>query len=164
MKASVGDRIVIASNHVDGPVRDCVVVELRHGDGTPPYVVEWSDGQTGLMFPGPDAQVLHPPEQVVGEVGAPPVHSGQLVKRWQVEIDVFEAGDDTTAHAVLRSGPPAPLGAEGAAHRNPADSASPDIGDEVAVARALRRLADGLLDAASNDIATVEGHPVRLRT
>jgi Domain of unknown function (DUF1876)/Domain of unknown function (DUF1918) len=161
MKATVGDRIVIASNHVDGPVRDCVVVELRHPDGTPPYVVEWSDnGQTGMMFPGPDAHVLHTADQ---DRPAAPVHSGQLVKKWHVEIDVFEAGDNTTAHAVLRTGAPAPLGAQGEAHRNPHDSQAPAIGDEVAVARALRHLAEGLLEAASSDIAAAEGHPVRLR-
>jgi hypothetical protein len=60
MKASVGDRIVIASNRLDRPARDGRVVECRHEDGTPPYVVEWSDsGQTGLLFPGPDAHVQH---------------------------------------------------------------------------------------------------------
>jgi hypothetical protein len=60
MKASVGDHIVICSNHVDGPVRDGVIVELRHEDGSPPYVVEWADdGHRGLFFPGPDAHVQH---------------------------------------------------------------------------------------------------------
>lgn len=60
MKASVGDRIVIAANHVDGPVRDGEIIELRHGDGTPPYVVQWSDSSDiALFFPGPDARIDH---------------------------------------------------------------------------------------------------------
>src|SRR6185369_14868971 len=60
MKASVGDRIVIASNRLDHPLRDGKIVECPHDDGSPPYVVEWSDtGQTGLFFPGPDAHVEH---------------------------------------------------------------------------------------------------------
>ncbi len=51
MKASVGDRIVVVSTKVDGPVRDGVVVELRHPDGTPPYLVRWSDdGEPALFF------------------------------------------------------------------------------------------------------------------
>ncbi len=60
MKASVGDHIVVASNRADRPARDGTVVEVRHGDGTPPYVVEWSDThETALVFPGPDAHVEH---------------------------------------------------------------------------------------------------------
>jgi hypothetical protein len=60
MKAAVGDRIVIASNHVDGPVRDGRILEVRHEDGTPPYLVEWSDdGHTALVFPGPEARIEH---------------------------------------------------------------------------------------------------------
>ena len=30
-----------------------------HGaDGAPPYVVRWSDGHEGLMFPGADAHIV----------------------------------------------------------------------------------------------------------
>jgi hypothetical protein len=36
----------------------------------------------------------------------------------------------------------------------------PDIGNEVAVARTLRSLADRLLATASDDMSAVEGHPV----
>ncbi len=60
MFASVGDRLVVRSNHVDGPVRDGVILEVRHADGSPPYVVRWSDtGHEALVFPGPDAEVQH---------------------------------------------------------------------------------------------------------
>jgi hypothetical protein len=57
MKASVGDRLVINSTHVDGPVRDGEVLEVRGPNGEPPYLVRWSDGHEGLVFPGPDALV-----------------------------------------------------------------------------------------------------------
>lgn len=58
MRASVGDVIIIASSVVGGHVRDGQVVALRHADGTPPYLVRWSDtGQEGLVYPGPDALI-----------------------------------------------------------------------------------------------------------
>jgi len=58
MRAQVGDRIVIRSPHVDEPVRDGEVLEVRGADGAPPYRVRWSDnGHEGLLFPGPDATV-----------------------------------------------------------------------------------------------------------
>ena len=37
MKASVGDRLVLASSVVDGTVRDGTVIDVRHPDGSPPY-------------------------------------------------------------------------------------------------------------------------------
>lgn len=161
MRASVGDRIVIASNRVEGPLRDGRVVACRHDDGSPPYDVEWSDtGKVGLFFPGPDALVEHSPAD---EPGARPADRATGVsKTWRVEVNVFESGDDTTAHAVLASGLPGVEG-RGSAHRNPHDADQPLIGDEVAVARALHRLADRLLGSASDDISAAEGQPVELR-
>ena len=50
MKATVGDRIVIASNRLDGPVRDGEIVGIRNLDGTPPYLVEWSDTGEQVFF------------------------------------------------------------------------------------------------------------------
>jgi hypothetical protein len=60
MYASPGDRIVIRSRNTGGPVRDAEVLEVRHEDGSPPYLVRWSDtGHEGLFFPGPDAYIDH---------------------------------------------------------------------------------------------------------
>ncbi|HET8663806.1 MAG TPA: DUF1918 domain-containing protein [Nocardioides sp.] len=60
MYAAVGDRLVIHSHHLDAPDRDGEIVEVRHADGSPPYLVRWSDtGHESLMFPGPDATVEH---------------------------------------------------------------------------------------------------------
>ena len=60
MYARRGDRLVIHSRNVDGPVRDAEILEVRHEDGSPPYLVRWSDtGHEALVFPGPDATVQH---------------------------------------------------------------------------------------------------------
>jgi hypothetical protein len=60
MFANVGDRLVIHGHHVGDPERDAEIIEVRHEDGSPPYVVRWTDtGQEGLVFPGPDAFVQH---------------------------------------------------------------------------------------------------------
>jgi hypothetical protein len=84
------------------------------------------------------------------------------VRSWRVDVDVFEMGDHTTAHAVLLAEATGKLDVRGEAYRNPADLAAPEIGDEVAVGRALRHLADRLFEVASSDIAAVEGHPATL--
>ena len=58
MHAQVGDQIVIRSAHVDEPMREGEVLEVRGPDGAPPYRVRWSDtGHEALFFPGPDATV-----------------------------------------------------------------------------------------------------------
>lgn len=60
MRASVGDRIVIHGHHSGEPDRDCEVLEVRGGEGGPPYLVRWGDtGHKGLFFPGSDAAVEH---------------------------------------------------------------------------------------------------------
>jgi hypothetical protein len=62
MQAAVGDRIVVRSRHVGEPARDGEIVEVRGGDGGPPFLVRWSDdGHEGLFFPGPDSIVEHHP-------------------------------------------------------------------------------------------------------
>ena len=55
-----------------------------------------------------------------------------------------------------------PLKGQGLARLRPGDPDVPEIGDEVAVARALRRLSDRLLGAAADDLSQVSGHPVTL--
>ena len=59
MHAKVGDRIVVPGTHVDDPVRDGEVLEVHGTDGTPPYLVRWSDnGHESLVFPGPSAHII----------------------------------------------------------------------------------------------------------
>jgi hypothetical protein len=60
MQASVGDRLVVHSAHVDEHVRSGEIIDVRHEDGSPPYVVRWDDdGHEALVYPGPDATVEH---------------------------------------------------------------------------------------------------------
>jgi hypothetical protein len=165
MRAAVGDRIVIASNSLDRPVRAGRVVEVRHPDGSPPYLVEWSDtGLTGLVFPGPDARVesaAHPvataPAAAEQTVTALP--HGRHVRTWHVEVQLFESERETTAHAVLRSGETTPLRSDGHSHRPEGEPDLPEVGDEIAVGRALHQLGDLLLHNASSDLAAAHGHP-----
>ena len=161
MKASVGDRIVLASSQVDAPVRDGRILEIKGPDGAPPYMVEWSgSGKVALVYPGPDAHV-EPFGNGDGEAAKPAEPT--LVKTWRVQIDIFESGDDTKAHATLTAESPLQVEGHGETHRNAMDKAVAAIGDEVAAARALRRLADSLLSVASEDISTSEGRTVSLR-
>ena len=165
MKAAVGDRIVVAAAMLSGPVRDGEIIEVgSHGE--PPYRVRWSDdGRETLFFPGPGAQVSHhESERPAGAhiTGAAVVPHSQ-VKNWRIDLYLFEHDASTMAHAVLHTGAPTELDSRGEAHRNPSDADVPEIGDEVAAARALRHLADRLLGVASADIEAVEGHEVHLR-
>lgn len=60
MYAKIGDRLVVHSAHVDEPDRDAEILEVQSADGSPPYLVRWSDnGHTALIFPGADAHVEH---------------------------------------------------------------------------------------------------------
>jgi hypothetical protein len=54
----VGDQLVIESRTVDAPRKVGEVLEVHGADGGPPYVVRWSDGHEGLMFPGADAHIV----------------------------------------------------------------------------------------------------------
>lgn len=156
MRASVGDRLVLASSVVDGAVRDGRVVELRHDDGSPPYMVEWSDThERSLVYPGPDAHLEH----LAGEGDSTPATPAVT---WRVQLTLTHDGPETIAQAVLVAGDPDHPGAVGRARRNPEDAPSPVIGDEVAVARALRHLADRLIDEAEDRIEDSTGRPARL--
>ena len=58
MRAKIGDRILIGGHRVGQPDRQCEVLEVRHPNGEPPYVVRWGDtGHEDLFFPGSDATV-----------------------------------------------------------------------------------------------------------
>lgn len=173
MRAEVGDRIVLAAEHVDGPTRDGRVVEVRGADGGPPYLVEWTDGHTGLLFPGPGsvlrvgASVPHarpgapapapapaPNADAAGEPAVP--QPSEPTHEWTIRVSVHP-GDDSIAHAVLVVQGMPDLEATGASHRSPADPADPRIGEEVAVARALRHLADEVLQRATAQVTTSTG-------
>lgn len=160
MKASVGDRIVMAGEQVDRPTRDGEVLEVRGVDGAPPYLVRWSDGHTGLLYPGPGSvlrvQNAGEPMQASAPVAPHPDTAAPTAHQWTVRISLFE-GEDTTARAVLVADPLEGIRATGVSHRRAQDPPAPRIGDEVAVARALRHLADQLLEQATADITASTG-------
>ena len=171
MDAVVGDRIVVAPAMLDGPVRDGEIIDVDK-QGGPPYLARWSDdGRETLFFPGPDAHISHheslpePPtaaETPARAAAATAATRHSHVKNRCVELYLFEQDAATMAHAVLHTDAPTELDSRGEAHRNSSDADVPEIGDEVAAARALRRLADRLLGVASGDIEAVEGHEVHL--
>lgn len=92
-----------------------------------------------------------------------------MTHTWNVVIQLFNADDvethgtETAAHAVLTTSSGTSLEGHGRARRNPDDPEVPEIGEELATARALRDLADRLLDVTSGDISEIEHHPVHLR-
>jgi len=164
MKATVGDRIVVASGIVGGAVRDGVVVACPHDDGSPPYRVQWSDtGEESLVFPGPDSLVRSGDEEP-----APEATTARSVT-WQVQVTLVEASGSTTAEAVLVAGPAehgdvGAIRAVGHSRKDPGDSEVPVIGDEVAAGRALRRLAEALLGQAEQDISAQTGHAAHVHS
>ena len=84
-------------------------------------------------------------------------------KRWSVDIYIDEHDDDTTrAEARLQTPDDTHLKGVGTARRNPADMNVPEIGDELAVARALVDLGQLLLRTTAEDIEDVTHEDVRL--
>jgi hypothetical protein len=84
------------------------------------------------------------------------------VKQWQVVIDIDEHDNRTRAVARLRIQDTEKLTGVGLARRNPADQDVPEIGDELAAARALSELSHNLLDAAAADIEKITHRPAHL--
>jgi hypothetical protein len=86
------------------------------------------------------------------------------MKRWTVEITIDEHEDELRTHAEARlhTGDRTEMRGRGTARRNPSDREVPEIGDELAVARALSDLAHNLLDAAAGDIEAVTSRPAEL--
>jgi hypothetical protein len=163
MKALVGDRIIIAGTRVDDPVRDGEVLEVRGSDGGPPYTVRWSDGHTGLVYPGPGSvrKVEHGAGPLDPTAATAP--STGFSKTWRVQVSVVEIGDKTRATALLVSDRRGEFSGHGDSTRSPHDKAIATIGDEVAVARALRHLADSLLARAESDIEAATGTDAYVR-
>jgi hypothetical protein len=83
-------------------------------------------------------------------------------KHWAVEIDIDEHDERTRAKARLRNRDATRLVGVGIARLSPADSNVPEIGDELAVARALADLAHQLLEATAADIEAITHEPAHL--
>ncbi|QCU78153.1 DUF1876 domain-containing protein [Citricoccus sp. SGAir0253] len=101
-----------------------------------------------------------------------------MTHTWTVTVELFstEDGGDvnrgiddrdaedrlSTAHARLTMADGTTLEGFGRARRNPIDREVPEIGEELAAARALRDLADRLLNATSDDLSAVEHTRIHL--
>ncbi|HEY7222831.1 MAG TPA: DUF1876 domain-containing protein [Micromonosporaceae bacterium] len=80
-----------------------------------------------------------------------------MSKTWRVDIYIDEHVHDRTtrAEARLHTGDPSNVRGVGRSWRNPADPEVPEIGDELAVARALADLAAHLRSVAVEDVDAV---------
>ncbi|WP_432479281.1 DUF1876 domain-containing protein [Nocardioides sp. GXQ0305] len=74
---------------------------------------------------------------------------------WRVDIFVGEVDGRSTATATLHAHARTDLSAQGTARLSPRDHDVPEIGYELATARALSALAHELLMAAADDISGV---------
>jgi hypothetical protein len=155
VKAHAGDRIIVAAASPDAGPRDGEVLETRGPNGTPPFLVRWSDtGHVALLFPGSDAQI-HGGDfasEATGE-NAEAIEVPHL-RSWSVTVDIFESSDKTSAHAVLDTDSPTHLHGSGEVRRLRRESVA-EVDDEVAVGRALRNFSDQPLDTASSDAAAI---------
>ncbi|HET8660472.1 MAG TPA: DUF1876 domain-containing protein [Micromonosporaceae bacterium] len=86
----------------------------------------------------------------------------RVINRWVVEVTVGEEDGRTYAEAELHDDIGNHLVGTGRAVLNPSDEDVPEIGDEIAVARALSDLGRRLLDTAAMDIESITHEPVRL--
>ena len=162
MKAQIGDQVIVASAQPGAAARTGTIVGLRHPDGTPPYVVRWTDtGQEGVYFPRHDGRIESIDLRDARVAAQPSRIAG--TKRWVVDVELVEDGAETTARAVLRLDDGRSVeGRHGRAVRAPDDKELPRVGDEVAVARALHHLADTLLADASSTMSALEHRDVIL--
>jgi hypothetical protein len=81
---------------------------------------------------------------------------------WQIDVTFREDDVRTDATATIRLADGSELSSNGYARRNPSDPARPQIGEEIAAARALSHLVHELLDKAANELEDVTHEPVHL--
>ncbi|MDZ4266724.1 MAG: DUF1876 domain-containing protein [Mycobacterium sp.] len=85
-------------------------------------------------------------------------HPGHVLKNWTVEVSIDEHEGLTRAKARLRWRERESVGI-GMARLNPADRNVAEIGDELAVARALSDLGKRIRAEAAEDIESVTHEP-----
>lgn len=81
---------------------------------------------------------------------------------WHIDVTIDEDDTRTDATATLRLPDGGAVEAQGHARRNPADPSKPQIGEEIATARALSGLVHNLLDRAAGEIEDVTHKPAHL--
>lgn len=82
---------------------------------------------------------------------------------WGISISLDEHDGRTRAEVRLHKEGSTNVRGIGWADRNPKDPEVPQIGEELAVSRALAELAHELLQSTADDIAASLHHPVTLR-
>jgi hypothetical protein len=83
-------------------------------------------------------------------------------RTWHVTINLFEREGLTRAEAILRTDAGPELRHEAVARLHPGDRDVPEIGDELATARALSELSHRLVEVASETISRREQRSVHL--
>lgn len=83
------------------------------------------------------------------------------IHTWHVTLNVYDTDDGTSVHAVLTTDDGVVEG-HGHARRNPHDVDVPEIGEEIAAARALNDVGAELLRLASGDIEALRHETVHL--
>jgi len=94
-----------------------------------------------------------------GDLEEDDVHEAE---QWTVTIDIDEHEGRTRAVARLRTRDTERLVGVGLSRLDPADRDVPEIGDEIAVARALSDLSQRLLHTAAEDVEQSTGERARL--
>ncbi len=81
------------------------------------------------------------------------------VRKWTVDVFLFEDNDKTTANAELKTEAGNVVRGVGTAHRSGSDPVVPEIGAEFAAGRALRDLARKLMGFGVDDLQSVIKRP-----
>ena len=89
--------------------------------------------------------------------------NNESISTWSVEVLIGERDGQTHAEARLHTNDDTHLIAVGRARLRPTDRDVPEIGAELATARALADLSHQLLQAAIDDIEGVTHEPVTLK-
>ncbi len=58
MKAAIGDGLTVKGRHQGDGDRQGAIIEIHGADGSPPYLVRWTDGHESLFFPSADTVVV----------------------------------------------------------------------------------------------------------
>jgi len=59
MKAAVGDELTVMGRHQGDGDRHGEITEVHGADGSPPYLVRWTDGHESVFFPSADTVIQH---------------------------------------------------------------------------------------------------------
>jgi hypothetical protein len=147
MDGAVGDRVIGHAGRVGQGSTEGEIVEVMGSETQRSVRVRWSDGHESLLFVGADV-TIEPP-------GATRAREALVV------MELVEDADQCTATATLSTAN-GMFRAEGRARRRPSDPAVPMIGEELAIARALRALAGMLEEAAAAALDAKESRPLHL--